>query len=220
MLDKVFGKIKPPSLKVAGDHAASRISLSVLDHRGGYPWLTVKDILPDDVNQQIKSQNVMRLAGGRMLVDVFDNPHVIRSLYKVFGECDYPIRSDRIRSIYVQSQTTGPGHSLRPHEDAWPRVFTMIYYFPEDNSYPLAGTAIYEVDESTRTYKTVATSPYQINTATIMVPCTGHGWHGVDLITRPVNRQSAVIVFDAEPWDENNQDYHHTPYGRTVDYVR
>ena len=190
-----------------------RIHDTPVDRRGGYPWLTVSDVVPPAEYERLRQTGGTEAS--QRLVDAFDDPRIVRQLYQSFsGEH----RPDPIRSIYAFWQRTGSGYSLKPHEDSWPRVFTVVMYFPEDDDYPLAGTSIYAVDEDARTYSTVAVSPYQSNTMTIIAPVTGITWHGVDLITRPVNRNSAVIVYSAQPWDRHQLHYASWKPGRNVDY--
>lgn len=197
----------------AHQHIADRIQKTELDTRGGYPWMTVTDFLPADLYENIRINQDCQ-----QLLDAHDDPNIVKALYSKFN--DYPIRQDSIQSIYTFWQSTGAGYSLKPHEDSWPRVFTIVYYFPDDDTYPEAGTAIYEVDEDKRDYTTVATSPYLPNTATIIAPDTGRTWHGVDLIQRQVSRQSAVLVFSAEEWTPAQLHYADWKSGRTVNYAR
>lgn len=198
------------------EHAIERIKNSQVSTTGGYPWIHVTDLLPHDHYDEIAK--TAGTAGSKMLVDVFDSPEIVKALYNKFS--DWPVRTDEIKSIYAFWQSTGAGFSLKPHEDSWPRVFTFAYYFAQDDKCPEAGTAIYKVDPDNKTYETLEVAPYLPNSATIFAPDTGATWHGVNLIKEKIDRQSAVIVFSAEEWNENQLHYADWKPGRTVSYGR
>lgn len=195
------------------NYVVDRIQSTPLSMVGGYPWMHVTDFLPDE-----QYKKIAQARSAQALVDAYDDPAIVSALYEKFS--GHNVRQSNIRSIYAFWQSSGAGYSLKPHEDSWPRVFTIVFYFAEDDSYPEAGTSIYEVDEKQRTYRTVATAPYLPNSASIIAPETGKSWHGVDLIKRPVDRQSAVLVFSAEEWNSNQLHYADWKPGKTVNYER
>lgn len=198
------------------EYALDRIKETTVSTTGGYPWLYIKDFLPEEHYKKIKETG--GTGGSAMLVDVFDSPAIVSELYKKFGA--WEIRSEAIKSIYSFWQWAGAGYSLKPHEDSFPRVFTMAYYFAQDDKCPEAGTAIYDVDYVNKEYTTLTVAPYVPNSAIIFAPGTDSTWHGVNVIEKQIDRQSAVLVFSAQEWDENQLHYAEWKPGRTVNYGR
>ena len=196
------------------NHIAKRLLDAPMRTEGGFEWLHVSNLVPDEVYKQIK--NTGGTEGSKMLLELFDDPDIVKALYSRWTDT----RSDTIQSIYTFWQRASAGYSLKPHEDGWPRVFTFAFYFPDNNDNPEAGTAIYEVDPITKQYNTVAVGSYEENSATIVAPNYGVSWHGVNLIENKINRESAVIVFSAEPWDEGQLHYADWKPGKNTNYAR
>jgi|TARA_B110000908_G_C10266571_1_gene464531 hypothetical protein len=198
------------------EYATNKINQCTVSTHGEYPWAQVYNFLPDEYYN--RAAELADTEGSAMLLDAFDSPAIVRALYEKFS--NWTLRADEIKSIYSFWQRTGAGYSLKPHEDSWPRVFTIVYYFAKDDKCPQAGTSIYEVDQKNKTYNTLEVASYIPNSATIFAPNTGISWHGVDLITEQIDRQSAVVVFSAEEWNKNQLHYADWKPGRTVNYGR
>ena len=180
----------------------------------GFEWTSIEGIFPEDVFQRLLDGDPAETAAE--MVDIFDNPAYVDALFKKFYNS--PLRSQKISSIYAFPQSSGPGYTLKPHVDSYPRVFTMTVYLAPNNDYPGAGTAIYDVDRNTRTWETLGTAPFLRNAAKVIAPYDNLTWHGVDLITDPVERRSVVVVFSDQEWNENQLHYAEWKPGRTVEY--
>ena len=83
---------------------------------------------------------------------------------------------------------------------------------------PEAGTAVYEVDRHTKQYKTIGMMPYLRNSCMIICPYDMLTWHGVNMLTEDLNRDSTVIVFSALEWNNKQMHYAEWKPGDTVNY--
>lgn len=180
----------------------------------GFEWFSIADIFPDDVFQRLLEQDANETAAE--MLEIFDNPEFVAALFSKFYNS--PLRSKKISSIYTFPQSSGAGYTLKPHVDSYPRVFTMTVYLAPNNDYASAGTAVYEADRATRTWRTLGTAPFLRNYAKVIAPYDDLTWHGVDLITDPVERRSVVVVFSDQTWDESQLHYAEWKPGRTVEY--
>lgn len=152
----------------------------------------------------------------QVLVEKMNDERLVQMLFSKFGT--FGLRSDVIRSIYAFGQTHGIGYTLKPHVDSYPRVFNMVFHFAEDDNVPEAGTAIYDVKNfETKEYETYATAKYLRNSCTILCLNT-HSWHGVDMLMKDIKRDSVVVVFSAEEWNETQMHYADWKPGITVNY--
>lgn len=178
-----------------------------------YDWIYVTDLLPEDEYWRIRENQ-----DSKRMLELFDDPEIVRVLYDKFSNAK--IRSEKISSIYSFWQTAGSGYSLKPHEDSYPRVFTMTYYFAENDQTPEAGTSVYRVNKQDRTWETLATAPYVPNSAMIIAPYTDVTWHGVNLIEKDVDRQSCVVVYSDLEWTSEQLHYAEWKPGKNVNYTR
>ena len=152
-----------------------------------------------------------------MLVNDFNDRNVMSAVCEKFVNA--PKNGDTIKSIYAFWQTHGTGYTLKPHEDGPSRIFTFTIYLPDNDEYPDAGTAIYEVDEANREYKTVGMMPYLMNSAMLIAPYTKRTWHGVNMLTKPIKRDSIVLVFANHEWAEGKVHYAKWKAGVNVNHA-
>ena len=188
---------------------------NTLVRHNDYEWLYLEKLFSDQSYQQLIALDNQTLS--ETMLEVFDNPQWVSLLYKKFQNS--PRRSEVIKSVYTFWQEAGSGYSLKPHEDSFPRVFTMTLYFPHDDSAPDAGTAIYRVNTHTKDYETLAIAPFIPNSGKIIAPYDGLTWHGVNLVQGDVNRRSVVVVFSAQEWNADQLHYSEWKPGRTVEYT-
>jgi hypothetical protein len=179
-------------------------------------WLFVDPMFNEPTYEKLLEMDQEHRA--RQLVDMFNDDAIVQLLYKKFDTTE--ARSDTIKSIYAFWQTHHAGYTLKPHVDSYPRVFTVVVYFAKDNDTPEAGTAIYNIiDKDNKIYETVGIAPYHRNSGMIICP-TSTSWHGVDMLKKDIDRESVVIVFSAEEWNEKQMHYATWKPGVTVDYKK
>ena len=195
-------------------HIASAI-LNTDVHSSPYEWMHIENIFPDEYFKLLKSTPLEEVQ--HMLVNEFNDPNIMNAVCKKF--LDAPKNGDTIQGIYAFWQTHGTGYTLKPHEDGPSRIFTFTIYLPDNNDYPEAGTAIYEVNEDTREYKTIDIVPYQMNSAMLIAPYNHRTWHGVDMLTKPIKRDSIVLVFANHEWKEGKVHYADWKAGVTVNHA-
>lgn len=195
-------------------YISTSISNAVLND-DPYEWMHINNIFPPEYFKQLKSLPLTEVQ--RMLVEDFNDPDVMKAVCTKF--IDAPKNGDIIKSVYAFWQTHGTGYTLKPHEDGPSRIFTFTIYLPDNDDYPDAGTAVYEVNEKTRDYKTVGMMPYLTNSAMLIAPCTKRTWHGVNMLTKPIKRDSIVLVFANHEWAPGKVHYADWKSGVNVDYV-
>ena len=200
-------------LKQIQDHTVKALNQSP-KQIDGYEWYSIADMFPDAVFQRLLEQDANDTAAE--MLDIFDNEEYVDALFAKFNAS--PLRSQKISSIYTFPQSSGPGYTLKPHVDSYPRVFTMTVYLAPNNDYASAGTSIYKVNRETRDWTTLGTAPFLRNYAKVIAPYDDLTWHGVDLITDPVERRSVVVVFSDQEWNETQLHYADWKPGRTVEY--
>ena len=182
--------------------------------KNDYEWVYLENLFSEETYNQLLELDNQKLS--EVMLEVFDNHEWIALLSQKFQNS--PKRSDSIKSIYTFWQEAGAGYSLKPHEDSFPRVFTMTLYFPDNNDAPEAGTAIYRVNTHNKDYETIAVAPFLRNSGKIIAPYEGLTWHGVNLVEKDIRRRSVVVVFSAQEWNENQLHYSEWKPGRTVEY--
>lgn len=180
-----------------------------------YEWMHIRSIFPDDYFKLLKSIPLEEVQ--HMLVNDFNDIDVMSAVCEKF--VDTPKNGDIIQSIYAFWQTHGAGYTLKPHEDGPSRIFTFTIYLPDNDDYPEAGTAIYEVNEEIREYKTVGMMPYLMNSAMLICPFNKRTWHGVNMLTKPIKRDSIVLVFANHEWAEGKVHYADWKAGVNVNHV-
>jgi len=179
-----------------------------------YQFMCIPDLFPEDFYNEIKNS---KLEDASALVhSVFNSEEFTKELFRKFS--DSPKRSETIRSIYSFHQSHGRGYTLKPHVDSYPRVFTMTVYLANDNKTPEAGTAVYSVDKNTKQWKTIDMMPYLKNSCMIICPYDDLTWHGVNILEKDIDRDSIVVVFSAEKWNESQIHYAEWKPGKTVNY--
>lgn len=179
-------------------------------------WIEVCPLFEEDFyNTLMEMPNDKR---AELLVEKMNDDRIVQMLFSKFGT--FGLRSNVIRSIYAFGQTHGIGYTLKPHVDSYPRVFNMVFHFAEDDNTPEAGTAVYDIKNfETKEYETYATANYLRNSCTILCLNT-HSWHGVDMLMKDIKRDSVVLVFSAEEWNENQMHYADWKPGVTVNYEK
>lgn len=195
------------------EHIANAIDNTVLK-TSPYEWMHINGIFPDSYFKRLKTEPLEKVQ--HMLVEDFNDDRVFKAVTDKFVNA--PTNSNTIQSVYAFWQTHGKGYSLKPHEDGASRIFTFTIYLPDDDNYPEAGTAVYEVDEKTREYKTVGMMPYLMNSAMLIAPYTKRTWHGVNMLTNDIKRDSVVLVFGNHKWGKGEVHYADWKAGVTVNY--
>ncbi len=180
-----------------------------------YYYMTIKNLFPDDFYKLLKQTPIDKVDS--IVHEVFCDAEFVNLLATKFK--DAPRRSSHIKSVYAFWQRHNAGYTLKPHVDSYPRVFTMTVYLADNNETPEAGTVVYDVNKETRTYKTVGLMPYLENSCMVICPYDEVTWHGVDMLEKDINRDSVVVVFSAEEWNEGQLHYATWKPGKTVDYV-
>jgi len=202
------------NIEQAQQHALASLNATELT-RSDFNYLMIHDLFPEDFYQQLKQLPVEET--DEIVHSVFNHEPFVQALAHKFE--DSPRRSDTIRSVYAFWQRAGAGYTLKPHVDSYPRVFTMTVYLADDNDTPEAGTAAYRVDRSTRTWETIGMMEYLRNSCMIISPYDDLTWHGVNLIEKDIVRDSVVLVYSAEEWNESQMHYANWKPGETVNYV-
>lgn len=204
MIDNIVNRIEKSEVSVAD------LSITKIE------WIELCSLFEEDFyNELIAMPNEER---AHVLVEKMNDKRLVQMLFSKFGT--FGLRSDVIRSIYAFGQTHGIGYTLKPHVDSYPRVFNMVFHFAVDDNAPEAGTAIYDIKNfETKEYKTYATAKYLRNSATVLCLNT-HSWHGVDMLMKDIKRDSVVVVFSAEEWNENQIHYAEWKPGITVNYEK
>jgi len=179
-------------------------------------WLFIEPMISEEMYTELLSISGPDRAA--RLVDIFNDEEIIQLLYQKFANTE--VRSDTIKSIYAFHQVHGAGYTLKPHVDSYPRVFTVVMYFAKDNDTPEAGTVVYNIiDIEKKEYETSGIAPFRRNSGMIISP-TDSSWHGVDMLTKELERESVVLVFSAEPWNDSQMHYADWKPGVTVDYKK
>jgi len=204
--------MKTLELNKTQQHTVDRLNNTELQHIN-FDWMSITELFPDDVYTQLSRMNNTNLS--KSVLDIFDNENFVKALYNKFTG---PVRSDTISSIYTFWQLAGTGYSLNPHVDSYPRVFSMVLYFPENDDYPHVGTAIYEADPQTKVYQTLEISPYIRNSCLIIAPYENLTWHGVNMVKEDIQRRSVVCVFSDKEWNHNERYYADWKPGKNVNY--
>jgi hypothetical protein len=179
-----------------------------------YEYLCIKNLFPEDFYNELKSLSMQEAS--KRVHEVFINEDFVNLLFEKFNKS--PKRSTLIKSIYAFWQQHGVGYTLKPHVDSFPRVFTMTVYLADNDNTPNAGTAVYDVNRSTKEYKTIGMMPYLRNSCMIICPYDNLTWHGVDMLTDNIKRDSIVVVFSAQEWNETQMHYADWKPGVTVNY--
>jgi hypothetical protein len=179
-----------------------------------YEYLCIKNLFPEEFYAELKSLPMPEVS--KKVHEVFVNEDFVKLLFEKFKAS--PKRSEVIKSIYAFWQSHGVGYTLKPHVDSFPRVFTMTVYLADNDDAPNAGTAVYEVNSSTKEYKTVGMMPYLRNSCMIICPYEKLTWHGVDMLTDDISRDSVVVVFSAQEWNDKQMHYADWKPGVTVNY--
>lgn len=196
------------------DHIANAINSTNIN-TSPYEWMHITNLFTDDYFKLLKSTSLEKVQ--HMLVDDFNDEKVMSAVCNKFSNS--PKNGDTIKSIYAFWQTHGTGYTLKPHEDGPSRIFTFTIYLPDNDDYPEAGTAIYEVDEEKREFNTVGMMPYVMNSAMLIAPYTKRTWHGVNMLTKPIKRDSIVLVFANHEWAEGKVHYADWKAGVNVNHV-
>lgn len=179
-----------------------------------YEYLCIKNLFPEDFYNELKSLSMQEAS--KQVHEVFINEDFVNLLFEKFNKS--PKRSTLIKSIYAFWQQHGVGYTLKPHVDSFPRVFTMTVYLADNDNTPNAGTAVYDVNRSTKEYKTIGMMPYLRNSCMIICPYDNLTWHGVDMLVDDIKRDSIVVVFSAQEWNETQMHYADWKPGVTVNY--
>lgn len=179
-----------------------------------YEYLCIKNLFPEDFYNELKSLSMQEAS--KRVHEVFINEDFVNLLFEKFNKS--PKRSTLIKSIYAFWQQHGVGYTLKPHVDSFPRVFTMTVYLADNDNTPNAGTAVYDVNRSTKEYKTIGMMPYLRNSCMIICPYDNLTWHGVDMLVDDIKRDSIVVVFSAQEWNETQMHYADWKPGVTVNY--
>jgi len=179
-----------------------------------YQYVCIENLFPEDFYVKLKAMSLEDAS--RLIQQVFVNESFVKLLFEKFKQS--PKRSNVIRSIYAFWQRHGLGYTLKPHVDSYPRVFTLTVYLADNNEVPEAGTAVYEVDRHTKQYKTIGMMPYLRNSCMIICPYDMLTWHGVNMLTEDINRDSTVVVFSALEWNNEQMHYAEWKPGDTVNY--
>lgn len=195
-------------------HIASAIRNTILNSEP-YEWMHIRKLFSKEYYQKLKSSSPKDIQN--MLINDFNDTDVMNAVCEKF--VDAPKNGDTIQSIYAFHQTHGMGYTLKPHEDGPSRIFTFTIYLADNDDYPEAGTAVYEVDEETREYKTVGMMPFLVNSAMLIAPYTKRTWHGVNMLTKDIERESVVLVFANHPWEEGKVHYANWKAGVNVNHV-
>lgn len=196
------------------EHIANAISNTYIESVP-YEWMHIRDIFPSDYYAKLKSEPLDKVQ--HMLVEDFNDDRVFKAVSDKF--IDAPKNGDEIKSVYAFWQTHGKGYTLKPHEDGPSRLFTFTIYLADNDDYPDAGTAVYEVNEETREYKTVGMMPYLMNSAMLIAPFNKRTWHGVNMLTQDIKRDSVVLVFGNHAWNSGEVHYAKWKAGTTVSYA-
>jgi len=179
-------------------------------------WIEVCPLFEEDFYNELMSMPNSKRA--EVLVEKMNDKRIVDILFSKFGK--FGLRSTVIRSIYAFGQTHGIGYTLKPHVDSYPRVFNMVFHFTEDDEVPEAGTAIYDIKSlGKKEYETYATAKYLKNSCTILC-LNSDSWHGVDMLMKDIKRDSVVLVFSAEEWNESQMHYADWKPGVTVNYEK
>ena len=179
-----------------------------------YEYLCIKNLFPEDFYNELKSLSMQEAS--KQVHEVFINEDFVNLLFEKFNKS--PKRSTLIKSIYAFWQQHGVGYTLKPHVDSFPRVFAMTVYLADNDNTPNAGTAVYDVNRSTKEYKTIGMMPYFRNSCMIICPYDNLTWHGVDMLVDDIKRDSIVVVFSAQEWNETQMHYADWKPGVTVNY--
>jgi len=180
-----------------------------------YEWMHIENIFSDEYYKLLKSTPLEEVQ--KMLIDDFNDPDVFDTVIEKFTGA--PLNGDTINSIYAFWQSHGKGYTLKPHEDGETRIFTFTIYLADNNDYPEAGTAVYEVNENTKEYKTVSMIPYTMNSAMLIAPCKKRTWHGVNMLEHNIKRDSIVLVFATHKWEPGQMHYADWKSGISVTHV-
>jgi len=179
-----------------------------------YYYMTIMDLFPEDFYQKLKSLDIKE--SQNIVHEIFCNKDFVTLLSEKFKSASR--RSDTIKSVYAFWQRHTAGYTLKPHVDSYPRVFTMTVYLADNNDVPEAGTAVYRVNKETKEYETIGMMPYLRNSCMVICPYDELTWHGVNMLEKDIDRDSVVVVFSAEEWNENQLHYADWKPGKTVDY--
>lgn len=195
-------------------HTVNSLHNTEVEYNDFY-YMTIKNLFPEEFYQKLKSIDITEV--DKMVHEVFCNEEFVKLLAEKFKNA--PRRSDHIKSVYAFWQRHTAGYTLKPHVDSYPRVFTMTVYLAENDDVPEAGTAVYSVNKEVRSYETIGLMPYLRNSCMVICPYDELTWHGVNMLTTDINRDSVVVVFSAEEWNENQLHYATWKPGETVNYV-
>jgi len=194
-------------------HVVESLRNTVIEFNN-YEYLCIKNLFPEDFYNELKSLSMQEAS--KRVHEVFINEGFVNLLFEKFNKS--PKRSTLIKSIYAFWQQHGVGYTLKPHVDSFPRVFTMTVYLADNDNTPNAGTAVYDVNRSTKEYKTIGMMPYLRNSCMIICPYDNLTWHGVDMLVDDIKRDSIVVVFSAQEWNETQMHYADWKPGVTVNY--
>lgn len=98
------------------------------------------------------------------------------------------------------------GYRIKPHPDGQPRVVTLMFYLPEDDSRPDLGTSVYEdrgklADLVGRRYKEVYRFPFLHNSLAVFAVNDlpqKRSMHGRELVTTKGERNSILLTYLSE----------------------